>query len=411
MNETVLQFLLDVPEGIVAILAAGAVTYLLLAVICCARFPAGQREADSLLPAVTLLKPLCGAEADLDRALRSFFVQQYDGDLQIVFGVRTEADPAVAVARDLMAEFPEVDATVVVDATVHGPNLKVSNLLNMMRAARHQVLVVSDSDTVIGPDGLNQVVASLADPSVGAATCLFRGRPATGSGRVGQLGALYIDGWFLPSAVIDATFSSPDFCFGPLTALRRDVFEAAGGFGRLTHALADDTELGHLTVEQGYRVAFAPLAIDTIVPESRLADLLQHELRWARTTRALRPVANLGQIFTFAQPVILVGFLASPSLWLGLMTGLVAALRVVLVGIVDLKFGRSATSRSPTPWGLVYREFLCCGVWLMAFAGRQISWRGRRLAITGQARLAPDAITSGDAFPEGGRGVSARRPE
>jgi ceramide glucosyltransferase len=337
-----------------------------------------------------VLKPLCGEEPSLDACLRSFCLQDYPAPLQIIFGLRDPADPAYAVARRLQREFPQRDIAIVVDASVHGPNLKASNLVNMARVAHHCVFVVSDSDVLVAPDCLKVVAAGLHDPEVGAVTCLFRGLPRPGGNWVSQLGSLFIDAWFLPSAIVDATISSVSVCYGPVTAIRREVIDHDGGFAQLTHVLADDTELGHITTRAGRRIALAPVAVDTLVSETRLSALFAHELRWARTTRALRPSSFVASFVTHALPVAMLAFALRPSLTNGLLMGAVAALRTVLLAIVEVRFGRAATAVNPTPWMLAFREILYGGVWFFAFANRRVTWRGRKLKILPGARLAVD---------------------
>ncbi|HEY0570405.1 MAG TPA: glycosyltransferase, partial [Enterovirga sp.] len=152
---------------ICTLITLSAVAYLLIALWSVARLPL-RRTDGGTLPALTVLKPLCGDEPSLDACLRSFCLQDYPAPLQIVFGLRDPADPAYALARRLQREFPERDIDIVVDASVHGPNLKASNLVNMAPAARHEVFIVSDSDVLVAPDCLKVVAAGLHDPDIGA---------------------------------------------------------------------------------------------------------------------------------------------------------------------------------------------------------------------------------------------------
>jgi ceramide glucosyltransferase len=385
-----LPILSDCLTGVALIVSLGAITFLLIAIRCVLGFRGATPRADAVLPALTVLKPLCGEELHLAAALRGFCAQDYPAPLQIVFGVRSAADPAIAAVEALRAEFPDRDIAFVIDATVHGPNLKVSNLANMVRAAKHDVFVVSDSDVFVAPDCLRRVAFALEDPAVGAATCLFRGAPVRADSPVAQLGSLFIDGWFLPSAVVDASLFGSQVCYGPVTAIRRSVVDGAGGFPALADCLADDTELGHITERQGRRVVLADLAVDTVVTETRLGALLTHELRWARTTRALRPASYVSSIFTHALPIALLLFALKPTHLSGLILGSVAALRALLLWAVQRRFGRAATTANPTPWVLMAREVLYVGVWAAAFLSRSILWRGRRLRILPGARLALD---------------------
>src|SRR5471030_1178681 len=119
--------------------------------------------APSDRPPVTILKPLYGAEPGLYENLRSFCKQDYP-NYQIVFGVRDEADPALRVAKRLLVEFPALAIEVVVSSVQHGSNRKISNLVNMIARAYHNVLVMADSEALVGPDYLTTVTAPLSDP-------------------------------------------------------------------------------------------------------------------------------------------------------------------------------------------------------------------------------------------------------
>jgi ceramide glucosyltransferase len=390
--------------GTVVIISLGAVAFLLLAIWCVLGFRGATRRDNAVLPAVTLLKPLCGEEPQLAEALRSFCAQDYPAPLQIVFGLRSAADPAAAVVAALRTEFPDRDIALVIDATVRGPNLKVSNLVSMVRAAKHDVFVVSDSDVLITPDCLRRVASSLDDPEVGAATCLFRGTPVRADSAVAQLGSLFIDAWIAPAIVMDAVLFGSHACYGPLTAIRREIVEAAGGFSALVSVLADDTELGNITATQGKKVILADAAVDTLVSETRLRTLLSRELRWARISRSERPASYLASVFTHGFPLALLLFALGPTYVSGLILGTVAALRALLLWSVQRRFGRAAGTANPTPWTLMAREILTFGVWAAAFASRSILWRGRRLRILPGGHIALDDVETGGPSPSGAEG-------
>jgi ceramide glucosyltransferase len=207
------------------------------------------------LPPVTVLKPLCGAEPGLEQALDSL-CGQCDSNVQIVFGVQDPADPALPIVRALCARYPRLDTAIIVDSSRHGHSAKVSNLINMMRAARHDYLVLADSDVHVPPGYLAGVCAPLADPTVGIVTCPYRGRPARTVGTAGlcsELGALFVNDWFMPSVRVASWLGSRAFAFGVTIALRRSVLEAIGGFTAIADQLADDYRLGELTRRRGLR--------------------------------------------------------------------------------------------------------------------------------------------------------------
>ena len=185
-------------------------------------------------PGVSLLKPLYGDEPDLARNLRSFCRQDYDGPVQILFGVSRADDAAVATVERVLAEFPGRDVALVVDERRHGTNGKVSNLVNMAERARHPVLVFADSDMLVGPDYLARVVSALGAPGTGAVTCLYRGVAVPGVWS--RLAVQWIDHHFLPNVVVGLALGLAKPCFGSTIALRRDTLTRIGGFAAFKEA-------------------------------------------------------------------------------------------------------------------------------------------------------------------------------
>jgi ceramide glucosyltransferase len=392
-----LEFVVGAILAACVAISIGSLGYLLLAIWCVSRLPPKAGNASVQVPATTVLKPLCGDEPRLREALLSFCTQDFPAPLQLIFGVRSPTDSALPIVRDLKARYPHLDIEIVVDPAVHGPNFKASNLINMMRFAKHDVIVVSDSDILIGPDHLRQVTTRLAASSATIVTCLYRGAPAQLESWVSQLGALYIDAWYLPAAAVDGIMFGVRACYSPLMALRREfVATELDNFRALATAIGDDAHIGRIATQRGRKIELAPFLVLTTIPETRLGQLFLHELRWARTTRAMRPGQCLGLIFTHGLPVALLMVALSPGAATALLFGSIAALRALLLATVEARVGRAPTARRPAPWFLMFREFLYFGVWLWAFASRTIVYRGRKLSIQPGGRiLAEDFIAAG----------------
>ncbi|MGD9537659.1 MAG: bacteriohopanetetrol glucosamine biosynthesis glycosyltransferase HpnI [Alphaproteobacteria bacterium] len=327
-------------------------------------------------PPLTVLKPVCGAEPHLYENLLSYCLQDYP-DYQIVFGARDAADPALDVVRRLIAELPERDLAVVVDSRVIGRNYKVSNLANMLQAARHGIIVMADSDTRVGPGYLDAVAAAFDDPRVGGATCLYRG--TVGEGRASTLGALYLNDWYMPSVLLATTLGKLEPCFGQTMAVRRDVLSRIGGIEAIKDHIADDYMLGELVKRAGHRLAIVPSLIDNVVCEADLRALFRHELRWARTLRTVQPLSYPMTIFTDALPLSLLAFVVSGlSAEAGLLFVSAVVLRLVQHGAARLHFGEGVPFR---PWLIPYRDMITLGVRLGSFVGHGISWRGHKFTL------------------------------
>ena len=343
------------------------------------RAPAGQGGA---LPPVTVLKPLHGDEPLLEEALASFFGQDYP-EFQIVFGLQDAADPALAIVRRLSARFPERDVAIVVDATQHGVNQKIGNLINMLPAARHDILVVADSDMHAEPDYLRLVVAALMEPGAGLVTTLYAGRPAT-RGVPGQLGTSQITHSFLPGALLARALGRQD-CLGATMALRRETLAAVGGFPALVHHLADDAVLGRLVNAQGLETRLAATVLETTVPERHFTPLVRHELRWGRTIVALVPLGYAASaigypLFWAALAVLASGF----EEWAWLLFALAWLARASAARGIDRALGLDPV----TPfWLLPVRDLLSVSVIAASYAGDEVQWRGQ--VMRARPSLAP----------------------
>jgi len=338
----------------------------------------------------SLLKPLCGDDSGLYENLRSFCLQDY-ANFQIVFGVADPADPAIAVVRRLMAEFPQADIALAVGGNSRAANLKVANLINMRHLARHGLLVISDSDMRVAPNYLATVTAPLADPGVGLVTCLYRGIPVGGpaKGLWSDLAAMHINHGFLPQAALGEALGAGGGAFGASMALRRASLDAIGGFARIADYLADDHALGHAVRGLGQRVLLSPLLVDDMVYESGLGGVFRHELRWANTVRLLAPWGFAGSVVAHPLALALLGLLlGAPPLWA--ILGLILAF---LVRWASIRFNERSLGLSRAPaWLIPLRDLLSFVVYTASFFTRDVAWRGRRFRIDRAGRM----ISKGD---------------
>lgn len=364
--------------------SAAGCFYLLYAGEVTRRFASRAAERPAALPPASILKPLCGEDPDLYENLASFCRQHYPR-WQIVFGVQDAADPAIAVVRRLMAEFPAADLTLVVESGRGSGNLKVANLQNMLPAARHDLIVIADSDMRVSPGYLAAVIAPLLDRATGLVTCLYRGVPA--AGLWSTLAALHINHGFLPQALVAERLGASGGCFGATIALHRDTLAAIGGFAAIADRLADDHALGAAVRRLGRAVVLSPHIVDNILAEPSLAALFGHELRWARTIRAIAPAGFLGSVIT--QPMVP----ALAAVALGMqpfaapaMLGAALVCRAAMVRMVDRALGLR-----PTPlWLVPGRDLLSFAVFVASFFTRKVAWRDRTFRIGRNGRLILD---------------------
>ena len=382
--------------GLLAVPVACGVLQALAASRLVARFAGQPPATPPARPPITVLKPLHGNEPLLEEALTTLCRQDYPA-WQIVFGVANPADPAVAVVERLRARFPDRDIALVVNPARHGANGKIGNIINMFPAARHDVLVIADSDVHARPDWLDCLVAALQQPDVGLVTMLYAGLPATPS-LVARLGATQITHGFLPGAVLARALGRND-CLGATMCLRRSHLLRIGGFHALVNHLADDQVLGRRIAALGLRVVLAQTVVLTTVPETTLRDLFRHELRWARTIRALEPLGFAASVLQYPIAWALLAVLLSGGDARAMVLFMAAwALRAIAALGVDRSLSRRRALAFPCPvWLLPLRDALSIIVMIASYGGRRVIWRGHGLEADTPGRVAGTARTTSTA--------------
>lgn len=345
------------------------------------RIRSSRFATNDLLP-VTILKPLCGAEPETYECLRSFCDQAYP-EFQVVFGVCDSSDPVLAIVYRLQREFPQRHLAVAIDRRQHGSNRKVSNLINMMPLARHDFLVLSDSDVRVERDYLAKITAPLHDAGVGVVTCAYRGRPRQGLWSL--LGSLFVNEWFMPSVRVAAMAGSRSFAFGATIAIRRQVLAGIGGFAAIANQLADDYRLGELTRRRGLRTVLSEVVVEVCVAEPSFGDLVRHELRWLRTIRALRPIGYGFTFITFGAPMAALGALLAGGA--GPVVGMLAitVLARVMLHLSMREPGSSLRQLAVLP----LRDALNLALWVWSFVTRHVHWREVRYFVSRDGSVQP----------------------
>ncbi len=347
--------------------------YALLAAALTQRFMAKAPAPPEVFPSVSILKPLHHEPHGLAQALETFCAQDYPGDIQLVFGVQDPDDPAAAIVRALAERHPAMDIQLIVDPRQHGHNRKVSNLINITAAARHDILIQSDADIHVSSDYVGRVVAALGQPGVGAVSCLY-----VGDGSVGlwsHLNAMTINYQFLPNAILGKTIGMADPCFGSTIALTRETLTRIGGFESVADLLADDYEIGRAVRGLGLAISIPPMLVVHDCTEPSLGALVEHEIRWARTVRIIDPAGYAGSLITNPLPLALIA---------GALLGLNWPVVVLILAILGVRIALklridAATGANAGPWRLIpLRDVLSFGVFLASFFGATVGWQGRR---------------------------------
>ena len=369
---------------LVAIVAVGAL-YTLAAAFVFARFFATAQPAARRCDAVTLLKPLHGAEPRLFENLASFLVLDHDGPVQLLLGVQRADDTAITVVDHLRAAYPNAQIDLVIDPTPHGANGKIANLINLYPYARHPILILSDSDIAVAPDYLACLLDALDTPGVGAVTAAYVGRGDAGFWS--RFGAAGLDWHLLPGAIFGADNGLATPCMGSTIALRAETLAAIGGFAAFTDTLADDYAIGQAILGQGQRVVVPPMLVTHAGSDATFGDLWRHEVRWGATILGVEPIGYTAGVIAMPVPIALIAIVLIPTVggW-----ALLAALasRILLISTIRRVSGQSPVS----PFLLPLRDCLTFAGFIASFFATSVDWRGSTLRMEqdGQVSTGPE---------------------
>jgi ceramide glucosyltransferase len=365
------------------------------------RFPLHRRVAQpSSTPGVTLLKPVKGCDETTADSLQSWFEQNYSGPVQILFGVPTAADPSCKIISDLIQKKPGCDAQLVICSEALGTNGKVSKLLQLEGRAKYELFLVSDADVRVPTDFLANIITALNSPGGASAaesgardqislvSCFYRLANPTSTAMCWEAVAVNADFW---SQVLQATSLGPlNFALGAALLVRRKALVDIGGFNSLANYLADDYQLGHRLAEKGHRLALCPVVVECWNAPMNWRDVWRHQLRWARTIRVCQPLPYFFSILsnaTFWPLLWLMTSLVLPVTFCSSLAAVVCLLiRIVLAQNLQRRFTPDKDLVSPF-WLVPVKDLLQVALWLAAFAGNTVEWRGLRMKLRGDGTV------------------------
>jgi ceramide glucosyltransferase len=387
-------------EVLTTVFAVAGMGYFVAAIVAARLFISSRRRVVGIYaPGVSILKSLKGLDPGMLDAFRSHCRQDYAGEYELLFGVSSLEEPALAAVRELQAEFPERTIRLIECPERLGTNGKVSTLAQMAPHARHEFLLVNDSDITVSKHYLTRVMAHFAPaeartlhPSpkpVGLVTALYRGRAHGTAGSL--LEALTIATDFMPSVLMARMLEGGlRYGLGSTLAVSREALGKMGGFDALADQLADDYELGERIYKAGYRIALSAEVVETSVPAYDWRGFCDHQLRWLRTVRDARPGGYAGLIFTQGLTLALLNVIASGasplSLWLLALSFFLRLSLAMMAGVEVLGDHQVL----PSLWLLPARDLIATALWIGGFASNTVVWRGERFEVR-RGKLHPAA--------------------
>ena len=336
-------------------------------------------------PPVTVLKPVKGLEKNLKLNLRTIGLQNYP-NYQIVYSVQDPEDPALPIIQEIQEELGSDRVSVIISTVQAGANGKVNNLLGAIEEARHDIIIISDSDIHLRPDYLENLVAPLANPEVGCVCNLFK--LTTAERWFEKMELLTINSDFIPSVIFAQVTGASNACLGPSIAIRKSTLQELGGLESLADYLVEDYELGRRVWTSGKKMVILPYVIDAVVDLSNWRQWWNHQVYWEQNTYLARPGAFIATILIRAVPfACLFAILQFGNPWGLLVLLSTISIRLLTAGITALELKDDEAIKSLHL--LAFRDVVGLIFWLLAFTQRTVVWRGVEFKLTSNGKMVP----------------------
>jgi ceramide glucosyltransferase len=360
---------------LVLLAAVAPFVYYLIVLFSAARYRRRSEPSrvSTFEPPVSILKPIRGLDPDSYENLASFCRLDYP-DYEIVFCIDAGDASVRRLMNCLAHDFPSTSIRVLEGSGRIATNDKVGKLARMVSEARHEVVVISDSDVRVRPDYLRAVTAPLLDPAVGAVTCFYVPLEVKTFADHLQSAGMLSD--FYAGIITAWQLDGIKFALGPTIATTRTRLAEFGGYAAIENQPADDLLVGRLIAEKGHEVVLSSYVIETVSDYSSLHELVHKRLRWIVVMRHMRPWGHFGLAFTQGLPWTLAAMAASPS---GAVDGVYLGIYLALRAAIMFSIG-SGVLKQPVRWRelalIPVWDAMAFFIWLASFTRRSIRWRG-----------------------------------
>jgi ceramide glucosyltransferase len=368
-----------VTRDLLLLLALAPLFYFIFAMIAGRRFFAtAERTASDFLPPVSILRPIHGLDHETYRNYASFCSQDYP-DFEMLFCVSDETDPAIPAIRKVIEDFPERSIRLLIGSEPLGVSDKVNKLCRLAKEARHELLIVADSDVRLEPGFLQRIAAPFRDPALGGATCLYRG--ITDGSLAADLEALGNSTDFAPGVLAARRLAGVEFMLGAVMATTKTRLAEIGGFESIVDFFSDDYELGNRIAKHGHPIELLREPVSIVFPCETVGQAFRHQTRWNASIRHSRPWAHFGLIFTQGLPWTILAAAISPLLWMKwAYVGSYLVLRTALAWTVGVSGMHDELVRRKI-WMLPLRDLLAFSAWVTSFFPQRIDWRGEQFYV------------------------------
>ena len=368
---------------VVLLVATFPFIYYLITLYSSWRFFRAERKAPpqpEFTPPVSNLKPIRGFDPDAYENFASLCRQDYP-DYELLFCVGSYDDPAVPIIEKLALDFPERDIRIIFGSGRTGPNDKVAKLARLTAEARHEVLVINDSDVRVEPNYFRSIVAPLRNPRVGAVTCLYVS--AETKSLAENLHSIGMISDFFAGILTARQLDGVKFALGKTIATTRTKLAEFGGYDHIVDRPGDDLLVGRLIAEQGHQVELLPYSVSTVSDYSSMRDMLHRRLRWIVVMRHMRPSGHFGLLFTHGLPWSLAAIALHPTAAVAAAyLGTYVALRCAMTWLIGSWGLKQSGLWKKMPLIFAW-DAVAFVLWLVSFTRHTIRWRNADYSIRG----------------------------
>jgi ceramide glucosyltransferase len=371
---------------ILGILIIAGGSYWLIAIYAVSRFFSPRPKGpDSRVLPLSILKPLKGLETEISHNIRSFCEQDYP-DFELLLGFNRSPTADIQEAGKILGGICCVNARIVSSDCKLGANQKVSNLQGMLENSHNPLLLLSDSDMRVGRDYLKTILGEYqAEDDIGMVTCLYKISDPESCGAAFESMSIALD--FLPSVLVAEKLEGVTFGLGASMLFSRKTLDDIGGFEAVADYLADDYQIGNRISQKGLKIVISKYVVEDIAGHMSFSDYFSRQLRWARTVRASRPAGYFGSGVSHIVPF---------AILLLILRGADAISLSVLAFVITLRFAMAAVvyekvikTCSWLKWLVImpFRDIMAFLIWIGAFAGSRVKWRGAVYEILDGGRI------------------------
>jgi ceramide glucosyltransferase len=350
-----------------------------------------RRRATAPLPPLSILKPVKGVDDGLRDNLLSIALQQYP-EFEVLIGAERPDDPALAVAREVAREAalvnPHVRVRIHVCPDDGGLNPKVSILRRLSALARHDLVLISDSNVRARPGYLESTVGELSG-DVGLVSHLVASEGEQNVAAVFE--GLHLVSFVARAMSLATVYLGRPCVVGKSMLFRLSSLRRVGGWALVRDVLAEDYAIGKAFSQAGLQVIHAPAVLFTYNRHWPLARFVNRHLRWGQMRRRVclgaylcEPLFNPGALFVLT--ALFASIRADGPSWILPACGLGIALKF---RADRLLWKRMRGEDAPLKAMLLAlpKDLLVLGLWAIATVRRTIDWRGNVLLVGPGSRL------------------------